>query len=113
MEEISCASCHTLLLESYYFCPNCGKKVKEPPVSTTFGKQLFIYVISIFFPPFGLWPGVTYLLDKNEKAKMIGIIAIILTILSTIITTWLVYTTMIQVQTLLQSQLQMQIPQGL
>lgn len=113
MEQPSCASCHTLLLESFYYCPTCGKKAKEPPVSTTVGKQLSIYLISIFFPPFGLWPGVTYLMDKSEKAKIIGLVAIILTLISTIVTTWLVYTTILQANTLMQGQLYMQIPQGL
>jgi hypothetical protein len=106
MEPTTCPSCHFVAQESFFFCPNCGKKIKEPPVSIGIGKQLSIYLISIFFPPFGLWPGITYLLDKNEKAKIIGIVAIVLTILSTIVTTW--YTLYKQLNQAMSSQMQVQ-----
>ncbi len=58
----------------------------EPAKSTSIGKQLYIYTISILLPPLGLVPGIKYLMDKNQKAKMIGIIAIVLTIVSTVLT---------------------------
>ena len=86
MDQITCPHCQFPILDSFYFCPNCGKKRKEPPVSTTIGKQIGIYVLSVLLPPLGLWPGIKYLLQKDQKAKIIGIIAIVLTILSTIIT---------------------------
>ena len=89
MDQQICPACHLSLSESFYFCPNCGKKIKEPPVSTTVGKQVGIYAMSILLPPLGLWPGIKYLLQKDQKAKTIGIIAIVLTIFSTIITSWI------------------------
>lgn len=87
--ELTCNSCHYPISENFYFCPNCGKKIHEPPVSTSVGRQIWIYFLSTFLPPLGLWPGIKYLLQNDEKAKMIGIIAIVLTILSTIITIWI------------------------
>lgn len=82
----TCKFCHFQVLPTYYFCPNCGKKIKEPPLSTSIGKQIYVYALSVALPPLGLWPGLKYLLDKRPSAKIIGIIAIVLTILSTVIT---------------------------
>jgi uncharacterized membrane protein YqaE (UPF0057 family) len=82
-----CPFCHFPLTQSYYFCPNCGKKLNEPPITTL--KEIGVYLLSIFLPPLGLWPGIRYLFSKNQRTRRAGIIAIILTILSTIITIWL------------------------
>jgi hypothetical protein len=113
MEPNICPSCSSPIVENFNFCPNCGKKFKEPPLSTSISKQMGIYFLSIFLPPFGLWPGVIYLLDKHEKARMIGVIAIVLTIISFVFTAWMVYTTMQQLNTLMGSQLYLQSPQDL
>lgn len=81
-----CSKCGYQIQSTYNFCPNCGNKLKNPPLSTTLGKQIYLYAISILLPPLGIIPGVKYLLDKNPTAKLIGIILIVLTLLSTIIT---------------------------
>jgi len=85
--NLLCRFCNTPISSTFFFCPTCGKKLHEPPI-TQWG-QVKIYAISILFPPFGLIPGIKYLLQKDEKLKTIGLIAIILTILSAIITLWL------------------------
>ena len=59
------------------------------PLSTTFSKQLSIYLISLFLPPLGLWPAVKYLRQQDEKSKKIGLIALVLTIISIVATSWL------------------------
>jgi len=87
MEQTVCPFCHFSLSQTYYFCPNCGKKINEPPVTTL--KIIGVFLLSVFLPPLGLWPGIKYLLSKNQKTKKVGAIAIALTILSTIITLWL------------------------
>lgn len=56
---------------------------------TTFSKQLWIYLVSFFLPPFGIWPAVKYLRQPDEKSKKIGLVAIFLTIISLLITVWL------------------------
>ena len=89
METIPCRYCGFSVLGDYYFCPNCGKKLKEPPVSVSIGRQIYIYALSLILPPLGLWPGIKYLRQDNPIAKRIGIIAIVLTIISTILTIWL------------------------
>lgn len=90
MEPQLCSACHFALSETFYFCPNCGKRIKEPPMSAM--KQIGIYALSILLPPLGLVPGIRYLLQKDQKVKTIGIVAIILTIISTVITLWFTMT---------------------
>jgi hypothetical protein len=87
MEQTVCPFCHIPLAQSYYFCPNCGKKINEPPITTA--KEIGVYLLSIFLPPLGLWPGIKYLFSKEQRTKRAGAIAIILTIISTVITLWL------------------------
>ena len=87
MNPTVCPFCHFTLLETFYFCPNCGKKLSEPPITTL--KEISVYLISILLPPLGLWPGIKYLFSKNARTKRAGMIAITLTIISTIITLWL------------------------
>lgn len=60
----------------------------------TIAKQISVYAISILLPPLGLWPGIKYILQKDEKMKTVGIIAVILTIISTIVTIWLFASTL-------------------
>jgi hypothetical protein len=83
-----CPVCHFAVLETYYFCPNCGKNLKPAPLPTNTVKQIGIYALSILLPPLGLWPGVKYLMQKTSKAKIIGLVAILLTIVSTLVTSY-------------------------
>lgn len=62
---------------------------EEKLLSTTFRKQLSIYLISVFLPPLGLWPAIKYLRQPDEKSKKIGLTALILTIISFVVTSWL------------------------
>lgn len=81
-----CKYCKNSIPINVFFCPICGKKLKEPPPSTDIMKQLSVYSVSIFLPPLGLIPAFKYLLAKERKAKIIGFIALGLTIASTVIT---------------------------
>jgi hypothetical protein len=58
-------------------------------LNTTGAKQIVIYLVSFFLPPFGLWWGFKYLRGNNEKAKKIGIAAILLTIISLTLAFWI------------------------
>ena len=87
--QTTCVYCKGNISLSDYFCPNCGKKLKEKPLSTTFLKQLLIYFVSFFLPPLGIWPAIKYLRQSDEKSKKIGLAALFLTIISIVITSWL------------------------
>jgi len=84
--QTTCPQCKGNITLLDYFCPVCGKKLKEKPLTTTFSKQLWIYLVSFFLPPLGIWPAVKYIRAPDEKSKRIGWAAIILTIISVLIT---------------------------
>jgi len=84
-EQKFCPKCKFPTLETYFFCPNCGKSLKLRPSATSALTQIGIYLLSIFLPPLGLWPGIKYISQENGKAKIIGAIAIFLTIVSTVL----------------------------
>lgn len=81
-----CKSCQTTYPNTYFFCPICGKKLKDAPLSTSFSKQAVLYLISFFLPPFGLPQGIRYLKQNGGKTKAIGITIVLLTIASISIT---------------------------
>jgi hypothetical protein len=96
METNICPVCHEPILSTYYFCPNCGTKVNEAPLSTSLGTQTWIYAQSIILPMvlflfITRWPGIKYFKSDNPKAKRIGQVAWALLILSTVFTIWLAY----------------------
>ena len=69
-------------------------------------KQLSIYALSIFLPPLGLFPGIKYLSNKNPSAKKIGAIALVLTLISTIVTIWISVGLISSVNSAVNSQMQ-------
>jgi len=77
--QTTCIYCGGNISLSDYFCPNCGKKLKEKP----------IYFVSFFLPPLGIWPAIKYLRQSDEKSKKIGLVALFLTIISIVIASWL------------------------
>jgi len=87
--QTTCPYCQGSISSADYFCPSCGKKLKEKPLATTFGKQLMIYLISVFLPPLGILPAIKYLRQPDAKSKKIGLVTLVLTIISVIVTTWL------------------------
>lgn len=103
--QLYCPACKQTILASYYFCPNCGKQLKDKPLSTTVTKQILIYLLSALLPPLGLWPGIKYLRQKDDKSRLIGLIAIILTIISTAVTIWWYIGFMNKVNQMLNQQL--------
>ncbi len=87
----SCPQCHQPSQPDWYFCPHCGKDLRAKPRSTTVLAQLGIYALSLFLPPLGLWPGIKYLREDDPLAQRVGMIAIGLTVVSTIVTIWISY----------------------
>lgn len=81
-----CPNCHAPLVSTGSFCPNCGKSLSLKTTPITLSKQITVYLISFFLPPFGLWPGIKYLKQDDLKAKRTGLIAILLTVISLVLT---------------------------
>lgn len=91
-----CPVCHQPIKPEYYFCPNCGTKLRQAPLSISPAAQAKIYFHSIILPwiifiTISKWKGTEYLKSKDTKEKQVGIIAISLLILSTIFTVWMAY----------------------
>jgi hypothetical protein len=86
MNEITeCPSCKFSLDQKWYFCPNCGKQLREAPIVISIPKQILIYFVSFFLAPLGLGWGLKYIKYKDNKVKIVGIISIILTILAIVL----------------------------
>jgi hypothetical protein len=89
-----CPTCHQPILPTYYFCPNCGTKLNSAPLSTTPQAQAMLYAFSLILPVIcflmiGKWQGWKYYRSTDPKTKSIGTTAIVLMVLSTIVTVWL------------------------
>src|SRR3972149_5942773 len=84
--QLQCPKCKFPILENYFFCPNCGKKLKNGPLPINIEKQIGLYLISFLVPPFGLLPGVRYLLQKDNKRRVVGVVCIVITIISLVLT---------------------------
>ncbi len=105
-EGHTCPFCQQPVTETDFFCPSCGRKIQEKPLSTSILTQTWIYFLSFFLPPLGLWPGFKYLKQIGSKYNPTGCIAIILTFASRLITALLVVNVMNQVNEQMNKQLQ-------
>lgn len=70
------------------FIPSRNISVSEM-VQISLLKQTFIYLGSLLLPPLGLVWGFKYLKVKDPGVKRVGYLAIILTIISLVLTIWL------------------------
>lgn len=86
--QLLCKYCSHPVTPEEYFCPNCGKKIKDKPPATTAAEQAKVYIISLVFWPFGaiyIW---RYLRQKDAKSRAIGWIALIITVVIGILVIW-------------------------
>lgn len=102
-----CPRCHFSVKPEYYFCPNCGAKLTEPPLGTGAMDQFLIYAFSIVLPwiawlAISKWQGIKYLRSPDPRAKQIGLIALVLLVVSSAITIWL---TTVWIQSYIQQSL--------
>lgn len=77
---MTCPNCSASILDNYYFCPNCGKKLKEPPFKFSTSRTVYILLLSTLLPPFGVIPSIKYMIAPDIRAKVVGIIGLILNI---------------------------------
>jgi len=84
-----CPYCNGVVSVLDLYCPICGKKLKgDLSSSVTFLKQIWVYFVSLFLPPFGLFPAIRYLRQSDEESKKVGMVALVLTIISIVATIW-------------------------
>lgn len=82
---MDCPDCHFKLNGNEYFCPNCGKKLKDKTLSTTLTKQLQVYVLSFFLAPLGFWWTYKYLKQTDKTSKIVGLACFIITTMALVI----------------------------
>ncbi len=81
MDKSICPKCHTEVRATDYFCLNCGKNIHEKPASTSLESQAMLYLGSIFLPPMGVIWGWRYLKADDQKSKIVGITAMVITVI--------------------------------
>jgi hypothetical protein len=101
-----CPLCKYVVQPSWYFCPNCSKKLKMKPLSTSIWRQIGVYLVSIIFPPFGIFPAINYFRQPSWKARTVGILCILFTILSVWVTIWYTNVLFKQINTEMNTQLE-------
>ncbi len=105
-----CPQCHQPVLPEYYYCPNCGKKLEERPLSTGIGAQLWLYTYTLVIMPltaylaYKSWKGVAYFRSEDPKAKRIGLIAIILLVGTIIFVIWSTWASIVWFQGYIKAQ---------
>jgi hypothetical protein len=89
-----CPVCHLPITPEAYFCPNCGAKLKVPPLSKSLTSQLLLYGFSLVLPFIAYlaitkWQGITYIRSSDPDTRRIGFIALALLVISSIFVIWL------------------------
>jgi hypothetical protein len=88
-----CPRCHFPVKPEYYYCPNCGAKLTEPPLGVGLLDQLLLYAFSLVLPWIAYlaitkWQGIKYLRAPGSRAKQMGLIALVLLVISSIAMFW-------------------------
>ncbi|MCL4405185.1 MAG: zinc ribbon domain-containing protein [Patescibacteria group bacterium] len=106
----TCPKCHQSVLPQYYFCPNCGQALREPPLPTSALAQIKLYAFTLILMPltcyliYRRWLGVKYLRSQDPKARQIGIVSMILLIVSVALVIWLIWAAIIWAEQYVQAQ---------
>jgi hypothetical protein len=90
-----CPQCHFPVKPEYYYCPNCGKNLRQAVtvLSTDLLAQFLLYGFSIalpiiFYIAITKWQGIKYIRSSDPKAKQMGYIALFLLVASSVIFFW-------------------------
>jgi hypothetical protein len=89
--EPTCPQCHATVGPADYFCANCGKSLRAKPLPTSITTEIMYYIGSLVLPPLGYWWGIKYLKQTDAASKRIGILCMLFTTISLIVTSvWIV-----------------------
>lgn len=84
-----CPQCHNLILPGSNFCQTCGLQLHAVTQAVSIGRQIYIYAISLLLPPIGIIWTFKYFRSHNSQPKKVAYIALALTIISIVVSTWL------------------------
>ncbi|HSD98124.1 MAG TPA: zinc ribbon domain-containing protein [Patescibacteria group bacterium] len=85
--QFVCPVCGSITAPDDVFCSHCGTKLNRV-VAIGWVRQIWIYFVSFFLPPFGLIWTWKYLRSDKPPLKRIGWISLLLTVVSIILTAW-------------------------
>lgn len=89
MDEVAdppmCPFCHVTVRPMDYFCSNCGKNLHPAPLGITLYDQVKLYLGSVFLAPMGIIWGMRHLREKEDKSKIVGVIAMLLSVITLIV----------------------------
>ena len=77
-----CKFCSAPVSRDDFFCPHCGKKLKEKAVSLDFLPIVWLFVLSTLLPPFGIGLTFSYIKTEDGRAKIVGWVSLVLTIMA-------------------------------
>jgi len=80
-----CLKCHQTVDSTDFYCRNCGINLKPKPPDTSIGAQFVLYISSVLLPPLGIIWAWRYLRQADTKSKIIGFVAVIITIIELIV----------------------------
>lgn len=86
MMPLVCKYCSLPVTPEDYFCPNCGKKLKEKPASLGVWSIIWLFVLSILLPPLGIGLTIRYIKSEDERARTLGWISLVVTVVALIVT---------------------------
>jgi hypothetical protein len=104
--EPNCPRCHVLVRSTDYYCFNCGQNLHPQPPPTTITQQVLLYAGSVLLPPMGIIWGFRYLKQTDSKSKIIGLVAIVLTVVTLLIAIKLTFDIVNQASLQMNTQLQ-------
>ncbi len=89
-----CPQCHLSQPLEFYFCPNCGAKLRAPSLSVSTTSQILLYLFSAVLPWIAYlaitkWEGIKYIRSSDPQARMIGYFALGILAVSSLIMFWL------------------------
>ncbi len=82
---VACPFCHVAVRPMDYFCSNCGKNLHPTPLGTGVSDIAKLYIGSVLLAPMGIFWGLRYLREKDDKSKIIGVIAMLLSLVTLIV----------------------------
>jgi hypothetical protein len=88
-----CPQCHLSMPLEFYFCSNCGARLRVPPLSTTVMSQALLYLFSAVLPWIAYlavtkWEGIKYIRSNDSRSRAIGYIALIILVVSSVAMIW-------------------------
>jgi hypothetical protein len=81
-----CPHCGATIPPGSFFCPLCGQKIREKPISLL--GEFGYYLMSLLVPPLGYWYLFKIYKRDDPKAKRVALISAGLTTFSLVLTFW-------------------------